>query len=73
MKILHLSTSDIEGGAARGANRLHAGLKLEGLSSGMFVRSKLTNDDSVLKYRYPAGTGKLRYKYLKSQIMGDFK
>lgn len=47
MKILHLSTSDIEGGAARSAYRLHRGLQQVGVSSSMLVRSKDSIDDSV--------------------------
>lgn len=47
MKVLHLSTSDIEQGAARAAYRLHQGLQQIGLQSEMLVRSKLTLDSTV--------------------------
>lgn len=51
MKILHLNTNDISGGAARAAYRLHAGLRRIGLDSSMFVLHKDSNDPSVRAYR----------------------
>ncbi len=48
MKILHLSTSDIEGGAARAAYRLHKGLQSFQISSQMLVRAKSSIDKSVI-------------------------
>ncbi|MEL7038720.1 MAG: glycosyltransferase family 4 protein [Cyanobacteria bacterium J06592_8] len=48
MKILHLSTSDIEGGAARSAYRLHRGLRTIGLESQMLVRAKFSIDESAV-------------------------
>jgi glycosyltransferase involved in cell wall biosynthesis len=48
MKTLILSTSDIDGGAARAAYRLHQGLKALGAPSQMLVRVKLSNDRSVV-------------------------
>lgn len=49
MKVLHLSTSDIEGGAARAAYRLHQGLKQTGgVTSQMLVRAKLSADQAVI-------------------------
>jgi glycosyltransferase involved in cell wall biosynthesis len=48
MKVLHLSTSDLDGGAARAAYRLHEGLKGVGTDSKMLVRSKTSIDKTVL-------------------------
>lgn len=48
MKVLHISYSDIEGGAARAAYRLHLALKSFGIDSLMLVVSKKTNDATVL-------------------------
>lgn len=48
MKILHLSTSDLEGGAARAASRLHQGLKGMGVASQMLVRAKSSVDRTVI-------------------------
>ncbi len=48
MKVLILSTSDIEGGAARAAYRLHQGLCATGVSSTMLVRARHSTDASVV-------------------------
>jgi glycosyltransferase involved in cell wall biosynthesis len=47
VKALHLSTSDIGGGAARAAYRLHQGLQKVGVTSQVLVQEKLTNDRTV--------------------------
>jgi glycosyltransferase involved in cell wall biosynthesis len=48
MKILHVSTQDIEGGAARGAYWLHKGLVHSGVQSNMLVACKKTDEYTVL-------------------------
>ena len=48
MKVLHLSTSDLEGGAARAAYRLHQGLQTIGVDSQMLVRAKDSLDKTVI-------------------------
>jgi len=48
MKILHLNTSDITGGAARAAYRLHRALLDQGLDSQMLVQSKASDDRTVI-------------------------
>ena len=48
MKVLHLSTSDIDGGAARAAYRLHRGLQKIGLDSQMLVRDRQSADKTVI-------------------------
>jgi glycosyltransferase involved in cell wall biosynthesis len=47
MKILHVNTNDIAGGAARAAFRLHTGLKRIGTKSEMFVQNKSSDDSTV--------------------------
>jgi len=47
MKILIVNTSDIQGGAARAANRLHKALLAQGIDSQMLVQSKSSNDFTV--------------------------
>ncbi len=54
-KIVHLSTYDVSGGAARAAYRLHSGLRQAGVDSSMFVRESATKDRSVIKFE-PSGT-----------------
>ena len=48
MKVLHISTNDISGGAARAAYRLHTGLEDIGLESQMLVQEKYSNDKTVI-------------------------
>jgi glycosyltransferase involved in cell wall biosynthesis len=51
MKVLHLSTTDIEGGAARAAHRLHQGLRKADVDSQMLVRAKFGIDQNVISDR----------------------
>lgn len=53
MKILHLSTTDIRGGAARAAYRLHYGLCRQDYDSSMFVAQRGSDDPSVASYVPP--------------------
>lgn len=47
LKILHVSTSDTSGGAARAAYRLHTSLLKRGYDSTMFVANQHSKDPSV--------------------------
>ncbi len=47
MKIIHISTYDIAGGAARAAYRLHQGLQAINLDSKMLVQDKFGDDTNV--------------------------
>jgi len=47
-KIVIINTSDISGGAAIAAYRLHLGLSRIGESSRMIVKNKMTSDESVI-------------------------
>lgn len=48
MRVVHLSTSDIKGGAARSAYRVHCGLVERGHDSLMLVRQKSSDDPRVI-------------------------
>ena len=48
MKIVILSTSDIGGGAARAAYRLHKGVQSIGIDSQMVVQTKYSDDRTVI-------------------------
>lgn len=50
MRVLHINTSDINGGAARAAYRIHKGLQTIGVDSKMFVQSKASDEYSVSTY-----------------------
>ncbi len=65
MNILHLSTQDIGGGAARAAYRLHRGLQNIGLNSQMLVQEKLSDDKTVIapKVRLLQGIAKTKLTF----------
>jgi glycosyltransferase involved in cell wall biosynthesis len=48
MRIIHLSTSDITGGAARAGYRLHQGLLQNNITSKILAQQKESNDASVI-------------------------
>ena len=50
MKILHLNTTDIQGGAARAAYRLNKGLQSINLDSKMLVQKKSSDDNTVFEF-----------------------
>ena len=50
MKILTVNTYDINGGAARGAYRLHKALLSNGIASTMLVNFKESDDYTVIRY-----------------------
>ncbi len=49
MRILHINTTDITGGAGIAAYRLHKALRSQGVESFMLVQSKRSNDASIIK------------------------
>jgi glycosyltransferase involved in cell wall biosynthesis len=65
MKILHISTHDISGGAARAAHRLHTGLQDIGLESQMLVQEKHGDDKTVIapKIRLFQGIAKAKLTF----------
>jgi glycosyltransferase involved in cell wall biosynthesis len=58
MKPLILSTSDIEGGAARSSYRLHQGLQRINVHSQMLVQAKQSDDRTVIGSKTNSGIGK---------------
>lgn len=54
MKIRHVSTNDINGGAARAAYRLHLGLKSLNLDSSMVVLNKSSIDKNIHRVKNSA-------------------
>jgi len=48
VKVFHLSTHDIQGGAARAAFRLHTSLNKIGVDSNMYVSYRHSNDSKVI-------------------------
>jgi glycosyltransferase involved in cell wall biosynthesis len=62
MKVLIVNTSDIQGGAARAAYRLHQSLLVQGIDSYMLVQSKTSDDHTVTgpQTKIQKAVGKLR-------------
>jgi len=75
MKILHLSTNDISGGAARAAYRLHKGLRKIGVDSWMLVQKKQSEDPYVIGKSgfFWRGVFLIRRQIEKSQLRIYFK
>jgi glycosyltransferase involved in cell wall biosynthesis len=62
VKVLIVNTSDIEGGAARAAYRLHRSLLDAGIESKMLVQSKASDDFTVIGpvSKFEKGLGRIR-------------
>lgn len=70
MRILHLSTNDLSGGAARAAYRLHTGLRRAGVDSTFLVVNRQSDDPSVRAL--PAATGLARFQQrLRGRIIRE--
>ena len=54
MKVSHIATCDLHGGAARAAYRLHSGLRRLGHDSNLFVLEKDSQDRSVIRFEPPS-------------------
>ena len=73
MKILHISTFDTRGGAARSAYRLHRGLYSMGHDSKMFVYQKSSNDPTVVPFNSGGSLFYKCYRFIKQKIIeNDF-
>ena len=65
MRVLHLNTNDIKGGAAIAAYRLHKGLSKTGIDSKMLVQKKHSDDPTVITPDFKLKKG---WDLLKSEI-----
>jgi len=65
MRVLHLSTGDALGGAARAAYRLHSGLRRAGLDSRMLVGRRDTDDPTVREFVPPRGAMRRLRRFLR--------
>ena len=57
MKALIISASDLKGGAARAAHRLHQGLQQIDIDSQMLVQTKQSSQNSIVGLNQSAGIG----------------
>ena len=62
MKVLHINTTDITGGAGIAAFRLHNALRKEGIESFMLVQSKRSDNKFFFKNSGIPYINKLRYE-----------
>ena len=69
LKVIHLSTYDVVGGAGRAAYRLHTGLQQSGVESSMFVREARAPSDSIVRFE-PSNTflGRVERRLRHGQI-----
>jgi glycosyltransferase involved in cell wall biosynthesis len=69
IRVVHLSTSDSSGGAARAAYRLHTGLRRLGVASSMLVEERKTADPNVRQFVPPSSlTTRLRRRLRRTAI-----
>lgn len=68
MKILHVNYSDIVGGAARAAYRIHTALMKNGLDSKMMVAWKVSQDKSVIRFPLSYSYRERRNKYAQKIV-----
>lgn len=71
MKILHINTSDVDGGAARAAYRLHRGLRELGHDSQMLVNRKISDDSNVIQYYAPTRLSARYYRKRRRARISD--
>jgi glycosyltransferase involved in cell wall biosynthesis len=73
MRIVHLSTTDVAGGAARATYRLHTGLKRLGYDSRMLVGKKWGEDPTVEAVKRPDDLlSRVKRKLRRMRIDADF-
>ena len=74
MRIVHLNTYDVRGGAARSAYRIHKGLQRAGHHSTMLVKEQTGSDPSVTLFHSPEDPlTRLRRRMRREAITRDFR
>lgn len=72
LRVVHLSTSDFSGGAARAAFRLHTGLRRLGVESSMLVEERKTDDPHVRRVSTPGDlVSRAKRKWRRAAIARD--
>ena len=69
MKIVHISTFDVLGGAARAAFRLHKGLLGLGQESLFYVSQKISSDDTVKAFIPPKDLTNRLFTKLRRELL----
>lgn len=74
MKVLHISSFDVVGGAARAAHKLHIGLRLIGVESDMLVLNKTSMSPNIFAYTKSKGLKtKITRRLVANSIALDHK
>lgn len=74
MNVLYFCFSDINGGAAKGAYRLHKGLQEASINSTMLVKKKSSQDNSVIEYNTSLSTAKKKFnKFITKHYPSFYK
>jgi glycosyltransferase involved in cell wall biosynthesis len=73
MRVVHVSTHDVTGGAARAAFRLHEGLRGLGVDSTMFVAHKASTSPHVIQARPGGSLARLRARIRFARIQRDVR
>lgn len=68
LRVVHISQSDIGGGAAKSAWRLHRGLVDAGVDSRMLVAEKFGDDDRVIAHRPPLRRQRVLRRWMRPGI-----
>jgi glycosyltransferase involved in cell wall biosynthesis len=73
VKIVHVSTEDITGGAARAAYRLHTGLRKMGHDSSMYVVNRRSKDPDVTAFDASKDwISRIHRRYRRQRIVRNF-
>lgn len=73
LRVVHVGSHDVSGGAARASYRLHAGLRRLGHESKMFVAHKKSDDPAVDLFRLPENQQRrAEIRERKASIEADF-
>jgi hypothetical protein len=74
VRVVHLSTYDITGGAARAAYRLHVGLQRVGHQSQLFVDTRHSHDHTVVAFTPSMSVkARLQRRIRRERIALDFR
>jgi len=74
VKIIHLSTEDVSGGAARATYRLNTALRRAGHDSSMFVANRRSSDPTITTFTPSMDlSSRLRRRLRRERITRDFR
>jgi glycosyltransferase involved in cell wall biosynthesis len=69
LNVVHISASDLGGGAARAAYRLHVGLRRAGCESTMLVVDKRSDDFHVARYQFQLSLAERLKRRVRNRVL----